>query len=221
MIFTWERPVFRARRFPNGRWSQLRFSDTGPPPSYQGFIILKPVLKHRVGNNERHRRVNALALVRTLHGTYVLVLVHLDGQVRERPLEQRVVVVVDPFRPEVRPELFHRRRERLSAHDHRDQVPLPLVAEPTFHVLDPGGRIPAVVADPIGRYVILLPELNEPVCHVAVIHPISRTRRNQTALDPPVVWDLILFGPLLDGVAGHKALNERVELTVRTHDQDG
>src|SRR5690606_4162953 len=192
MIFTWERPVFRARRFPNSRWSQLRFSDTGPPPSYQGFIILKLVLEHRVGNNKRHRRVNALALVRALHRSDILVFVHLDGQVRQRPLKQWVVVVVDPFRPEVRPELFHRRRERLSAHDHRDQVPLPLVAEPAFHVLNPGWAVPRIVADPIGRYVILLPELNKPVCHVAVIHPISRTRRDQTALPPPVVWDPIL-----------------------------
>src|SRR5690606_39887225 len=54
----------------------------------QRLVILKLLLKHRIGDDQSHRRIDTLALVLALHGPDVLVLVHLDGQVRQRPLEQ-------------------------------------------------------------------------------------------------------------------------------------
>src|SRR5690606_11497730 len=82
MTLTWESPVRRWKRLPNSFWSQLRFSSTGSPPLDEGLVVLHVVLEHRVSNDERHRRVDALALVLTLHGPDVIVLVHLDSQVR-------------------------------------------------------------------------------------------------------------------------------------------
>src|SRR5690606_25272097 len=44
----------------------------------QRFIVLQAPLQNRVGNDKRHRWVNALALVLTLHGPDVLVLVDFN-----------------------------------------------------------------------------------------------------------------------------------------------
>src|SRR5690606_11928895 len=113
MTLTWESPVRRWKRLPNSFWSQLRFSATGSPPLNERLVILKLLLKHRIGDDQSHRRIYTLALVLALHGPDVLVLVHLDGQVRQCPFEQRVVVVVDPFGRQISPEQLHRRRQRL------------------------------------------------------------------------------------------------------------
>src|SRR5690606_31245446 len=117
MTLTWESPVRRWKRLLNSFWSQLRFSATGSPPLNECLVILKLLLKHRIGDDQSHRRIDTLALVLALHGPDVLVLVHLDGHVRQRPLEQWVVVVVDPLGRQVGPQHLHGCTKRLCPHD--------------------------------------------------------------------------------------------------------